>query len=177
MNKIFVLKYSYITCGLIAVSELTRKVTVSTRNKLLPVLLALAGIGISPPIVAANFNINNVWARDYLDLAQNKGIFKSGATDITLQLKDGSTIKFPEVVIPDFSPASNKGATTSIGGAYSVTATHNGTKHHAVATQSWGQTDYNAINRMVHGDFAVQRLNKYVVETTGVTDYVDFSHY
>ncbi|MWM31382.1 hypothetical protein GQL97_23410, partial [Escherichia coli] len=47
--------------------------------------------------------------------------------------------------------------------------------HHAIATQSWGQTDYKAINRMTKGDFAVQRLDKFVVETTGATDSVDFN--
>ncbi|MWU56348.1 hypothetical protein GQL88_25410, partial [Escherichia coli] len=55
------------------------------------------------------------------------------------------------------------------------TASHNGTTHHAIATQSWGQTDYKAINRMTKGDFAVQRLDKFVVETTGATDSVDFN--
>ncbi|EFB4140744.1 autotransporter outer membrane beta-barrel domain-containing protein [Escherichia coli O88:H1] len=174
MNKIYSLKYSHITGGLVAVSELTRKVT-SRAKKLVTTIIILSGSAVLSPVISADLNINKVWARDYLDLAQNNGIFKAGATNITLQLKDGSTLKFPEVAIPDFSPASNKGATTSIGGAYSVTAAHNGTSHHAIATQSWGQTDYTAINRMTSGDFAVQRLNKYVVETTGMTDYVDFS--
>ncbi|MCV8794049.1 ESPR-type extended signal peptide-containing protein, partial [Escherichia coli] len=174
MNKIYSLKYSHITGGLVAVSELTRKVT-SRAKKLVTTIIVLSGSAVLSPVIAADLNINKVWARDYLDLAQNKGIFKAGATNINLQLKDGSTFKFPEVAIPDFSPASNKGATTSIGGAYSVTAAHNSTSHHAIATQSWGQTDYNAINRMTQGDFAVQRLSKFVVETTGLSDYVDFS--
>ncbi|WP_149007835.1 hypothetical protein, partial [Escherichia coli] len=78
------------------------------------------------------------------------------------------TFNFPNVPIPDFSPASNKGATTSIGGAYSVTATHNGTTHHAISTQNWGQSSYKYIDRMTNGDFAVTRLDKFVVETTGV---------
>ncbi|EHL5742574.1 hypothetical protein KEB67_004885 [Escherichia coli] len=175
MNKIYALKYSYITGGLIAVSELAREVTTGTRKKLFTILVALSAAGIITPAMAAEMTIDKVWTRDYLDLAQNKGQFKAGATDIEIQLKDGTTLKFPEVEIPDFSPASNKGATTSIGGAFSVTASHNGTTHHAIATQSWGQTDYKAINRMTKGDFAVQRLDKFVVETTGATDSVDFN--
>ncbi|MWU56170.1 autotransporter outer membrane beta-barrel domain-containing protein, partial [Escherichia coli] len=175
MNKIYALKYSYITGGLIAVSELARKVTTGTRKKLFTILVALSAAGIITPAMAAEMTIDKVWTRDYLDLAQNKGQFKAGATDIEIQLKDGTTLKFPEVEIPDFSPASNKGATTSIGGAFSVTASHNGTTHHAIATQSWGQTDYKAINRMTKGDFAVQRLDKFVVETAGATESVDFN--
>ncbi|HBB4038090.1 TPA: autotransporter outer membrane beta-barrel domain-containing protein [Escherichia coli] len=175
MNKIYALKYSYITGGLIAVSELARKVTTGTRKKLFTILVALSAAGIITPAMAAEMTIDKVWTRDYLDLAQNKGQFKAGATDIEIQLKDGTTLKFPEVEIPDFSPASNKGATTSIGGAFSVTASHNGTTHHAIATQSWGQTDYKAINRMTKDDFAVQRLDKFVVETAGATESVDFN--
>ncbi|EBX3672454.1 hypothetical protein DRU60_24615, partial [Salmonella enterica subsp. enterica serovar Stanley] len=79
------------------------------------------------------------------------------------------------VPFPDFSPVANKGATTSIGGAYSVTATHNKTSHQAIATQSWGQTNYKYVDRNTSDDFAVTRLNKYVVETHGIVSGADTS--
>ncbi|MCG2921473.1 autotransporter outer membrane beta-barrel domain-containing protein, partial [Escherichia coli] len=77
--------------------------------------------------------------------------------------------------IPDFSPVSAKGATTAIGNAYSVTASHNGTIHHAIKTQTWGQSDYHYVDRVTKGDFAVQRLDKFVVETAGATEHADFN--
>nr|AAC44731.1 EspC [Escherichia coli] len=176
MNKIYALKYCHATGGLIAVSELASRVMKkAARGSLLALFnLSLYGAFLSAS-QAAQLNIDNVWARDYLDLAQNKGVFKAGATNVSIQLKNGQTFNFPNVPIPDFSPASNKGATTSIGGAYSVTATHNGTTHHAISTQNWGQSSYKYIDRMTNGDFAVTRLDKFVVETTGVKNSVDFS--
>lgn len=176
MNKIYSLKYSHVTGGLIVVSELASRVIKKTvRSSILTLLnLSLCGVFFSTA-QSAQLNINNVWARDYLDLAQNKGVFKAGATDVSIQLKNGQSFNFPKVPIPDFSPASNKGATTSIGGAYSVTATHNGTVHHAVSTQNWGQSSYKYVDRMTKGDFAATRLDKFVVETSGVKNSVDFS--
>ncbi|WP_425535249.1 S6 family peptidase [Escherichia coli] len=176
MNKIYALKYCHATGGLIAVSELASRVMKkAARGSLLALFnLSLYGAFLSAS-QAAQLNIDNVWARDYLDLAQNKGVFKAGATNVSIQLKNGQMFNFPNVPIPDFSPASNKGATTSIGGAYSVTATHNGTTHHAISTQNWGQSSYKYIDRMTNGDFAVTRLDKFVVETTGVKNSVDFS--
>lgn len=176
MNKIYALKYCHATGGLIAVSELASRVMKkAARGSFLALFnLSLYGAFLSAS-QAAQLNIDNVWARDYLDLAQNKGVFKAGATNVSIQLKNGQTFNFPNVPIPDFSPASNKGATTSIGGAYSVTATHNGTTHHAISTQNWGQSSYKYIDRMTNGDFAVTRLDKFVVETTGVKNSVDFS--
>lgn len=176
MNKIYSLKYCHATGGLIAVSELASRVVKKAARRSLLVILNLSFFGVvSGASQAAQLNIDNVWARDYLDLAQNKGVFKAGATNVSIQLKNGQTFNFPKVPIPDFSPASNKGATTSIGGAYSVTATHNGTAHHAVSTQNWGQSSYKYVDRMTKGDFAVTRLDKFVVETSGVKNSVDFS--
>lgn len=72
MNKIYSLKYSAATGGLIAVSELAKRVSGKTNRKLVATMLSLAVAG---TVNAANIDISNVWARDYLDLAQNKGIF------------------------------------------------------------------------------------------------------
>lgn len=84
MNKIYSLKYSAATGGLITVSELAKRVSGKTNRKLVATMLSLAVAG---TVNAANIDISNVWARDYLDLAQNKGIFQPGATDVTITLK------------------------------------------------------------------------------------------
>nr|EKL5810647.1 autotransporter outer membrane beta-barrel domain-containing protein [Escherichia coli] len=138
MNKIYSLKYSHITGGLIAVSELSGRVSSrATGKKKHKRILALCFLGLLPSSYsfASQMDISNFYIRDYMDFAQNKGIFQAGATNIEIVKKDGSTLKLPEVPFPDFSPVANKGSTTSIGGAYSITATHNTKNHHSVATQ------------------------------------------
>ncbi|EEU2584813.1 serine protease autotransporter EspP, partial [Escherichia coli] len=172
-------KYSHITGGLIAVSELSGRVSSrATSKKKHKRILALCFLGLLPSSYsfASQMDISNFYIRDYMDFAQNKGIFQAGATNIEIVKKDGSTLKLPEVPFPDFSPVANKGSTTSIGGAYSITATHNTKNHHSVATQNWGnstykQTDWNTS----HPDFAVSRLDKFVVETRGATEGADIS--
>ena len=122
---------------------------------------------------AANLHYDKVYLRDYLDLAKNKGQFRAGATDVVITLKDGQTLRFPSLPIPDFSPVSKKGATTSIGGGYYVTATHNQESLHAVKTQTWGNTDYHHAGWETQGDFAAGRLDKFVVETQGLVNSAD----
>ena len=109
---------------------------------------------------ANNVFIDNIWYRDYLDFAQNKGIFKPGATGLQIVQKDGSVFKLPDIPFPDFSAVSSKGATTSIGGAYTVTASHNEKfkypnsnrpSHHAIDTQKWGNTTYVGRTRVITG--------------------------
>ena len=172
MNKTYAYKYSEVSGGLIAVSELTSKKTKKNR-KIMAVILSLPLC--SGSAIASHMDVSNFYTRDFFDFGQNKGIFQAGATDISVLKKDGTTLDFPEVPFPDFSPVSNKGATTAIGGAYSVTASHNNIKHHAISTQNWGQSSYKYVDRMTSDDFAVTRLDKFVVETTGVTEGADTS--
>ena len=49
----------------------------------------MLSLTVAGTVNAANINISNVWARGYLDLAQNKGIFQPGAIDVTITLKNG----------------------------------------------------------------------------------------
>ncbi|EJV3644516.1 autotransporter outer membrane beta-barrel domain-containing protein, partial [Escherichia coli] len=180
MNKIYSLKYSHITGGLIAVSELSGRVSsrASGKKKKKKIILPLCFLGLLSPSYsfASQMDISNFYIRDYMDFAQNKGIFQAGATNIEIEKKDGSSLKLPEVPFPDFSPVANKGSTTSIGGAYSITATHNTKTHHSVAEQNWGNTTYKQADwHTSHPDFAVSRLDKFVVETRGVTEGADTS--
>ena len=91
MNKIYSLKYSHITGGLVAVSELTRKVSVGTSRKkvILGIILSSIYGSYGETAFAAMLDINNIWTRDYLDLAQNRGEFRPGATNVQLMMKDG----------------------------------------------------------------------------------------
>ena len=127
---------------------------------------------------ALQVNIQNHWMRDYLDMAQNKGMFERGATGLEIKRKDGTVLKLPNVPYPDMGVVSNQGSVTSIGGAYMVTATHNkkfGPWHHSVLNPSWGNTTYTAQAGEVSvdygiksADFSAVRLDKFVVETRGV---------
>ncbi|HBN5765136.1 TPA: serine protease autotransporter toxin Sat [Escherichia coli] len=166
MNKIYSLKYSAATGGLIAVSELAKRVSGKTNRKLVATMLSLAVAG---TVNAANIDISNVWARDYLDLAQNKGIFQPGATDVTITLKNGDKFSFHNLSIPDFSGAAASGAATAIGGSYSVTVAHNKKNPQAAETQVYAQSSYRVVDRRNSNDFEIQRLNKFVVETVGAT--------
>lgn len=125
MNKIYAYKYSEISGGLIAVSELTSRKT-KKRKRIMTIVLSFALY--SGSALASHMDITNFYSRDFFDFGQNKGVFQPGATDISILKKDGTILSLPEVPFPDFSPVSNKGATTAIGGAYSVTASHNGTR-------------------------------------------------
>ncbi|HCS6499203.1 TPA: serine protease autotransporter toxin Sat [Escherichia coli] len=166
MNKIYSLKYSAATGGLIAVSELAKRVSGKTSRKLVATMLSLAVAG---TVNAANIDISNVWARDYLDLAQNKGVFQPGATDVTITLKNGDKFSFHNLSIPDFSGAAASGAATAIGGSYSVTVAHNKKNPQAAETQVYAQSSYKVVDRRNSNDFEIQRLNKFVVETVGAT--------
>ncbi|HBE2958898.1 TPA: serine protease autotransporter toxin Sat [Escherichia coli] len=166
MNKIYSLKYSAATGGLIAVSELAKRVSGKTNRKFVATMLSLAVAG---TVNAANIDISNVWARDYLDLAQNKGIFQPGATDVTITLKNGDKFSFHNLSIPDFSGAAASGAATAIGGSYSVTVAHNKKNPQAAETQVYAQSSYRVVDRRNSNDFEIQRLNKFVVETVGAT--------
>ena len=126
---------------------------------------------------ALQLDIRNHWVRDYLDLAQNKGVFERGATGIEIMRKDGTILKLPDVPFPDMGVVANQGSSTSIGGAYSVTATHNkkyGPWHVSVGKPEWGKTTYYAQSdihvdhQSGRGDFSAIRLDKFVVETRGV---------
>ena len=126
---------------------------------------------------ATDLNITKHWVRDYLDLAQNKGVFERGATGVQIVRKDGSVFKLPDVPIPDFSVVSNHGPATSIGGAYIVTATHNSAKGDwvwPVKNPVFGNTKYSLQGHEKGGsDFSALRLDKFVVETTGVANGID----
>ena len=115
-------------------------------------------------------DIGTNFYRDYLDLAQNKGIFK--ATDAPLEFTQRNGAKFRFDKIPNNNARNNKGNFTSIGRNFVVTANH--TLLASAATnfnenRGWfGNTLYeyatNSTQKLYGADTTYLRTSKYIVE-------------
>ena len=117
--------------------------------------------------------VMDIWTnfyRDYLDLAQNKGIFK--ATDTPLEFTQRNGTKFTFNKIPNNNARNNKGNFTSLGRNFVVTANH--TLLASAATnfnenRGWfGNTLYeyatNSTQKLYGADTTYLRTSKYIVE-------------
>ena len=115
-------------------------------------------------------DIGTNFYRDYLDLAQNKGIFK--ATDAPLEFTQRNGAKFTFDKIPNNNARNNKGNFTSLGRNFVVTANH--TLLASAATnfnenRGWfGNTLYeyatNSTQKLYGADTTYLRTSKYIVE-------------
>ena len=115
-------------------------------------------------------DIGTNFYRDYLDLAQNKGIFK--ATDAPLEFTQRNGTKFRFNKIPNNNARNNKGNFTSLGRNFVVTANH--TLLASAATnfnenRGWfGNTLYeyatNSTQKLYGADTTYLRTSKYIVE-------------
>ena len=115
-------------------------------------------------------DIGTNFYRDYLDLAQNKGIFK--ATDAPLEFTQRNGAKFTFNKIPNNNVRNNKGNFTSLGQNFVVTANH--TLLASAATnfnenRGWfGNTLYeyatNSTQKLYGADTTYLRTSKYIVE-------------
>ena len=115
-------------------------------------------------------DIGTNFYRDYLDLAQNKGIFK--ATDAPLEFTQRNGTKFTFDKIPNNNARNNKGNFTSLGRSFVVTANH--TLLASAATnfnenRGWfGNTLYeyatNSTQKLYGADTTYLRTSKYIVE-------------
>ena len=115
-------------------------------------------------------DIGTNFYRDYLDLAQNKGIFK--ATDAPLEFAQRNGTKFTFNKIPNNNARNNKGNFTSLGRNFVVTANH--TLLASAATnfnenRGWfGNTLYeyatNSTQKLYGADTTYLRTSKYIVE-------------
>ena len=115
-------------------------------------------------------DIGTNFYRDYLDLAQNKGIFK--ATDAPLEFTQRNGTKFTFNKIPNNNARNNKGNFTSLGRSFVVTANH--TILASAATnfnenRGWfGNTLYeyatNSTQKLYGADTTYLRTSKYIVE-------------
>lgn len=115
-------------------------------------------------------DIGTNFYRDYLDLAQNKGIFK--ATDAPLEFTQRNGTKFTFNKIPNNNARNNKGNFTALGRNFVVTANH--TLLASAATnfnenRGWfGNTLYeyatNSTQKLYGADITYLRTSKYIVE-------------
>ena len=115
-------------------------------------------------------DIGTNFYRDYLDLAQNKGIFK--ATDAPLEFTQRNGTKFTFNKIPNNNARNNKGNFTALGRNFVVTANH--TLLASAATnfnenRGWfGNTLYeyatNSTQKLYGADTTYLRTSKYIVE-------------
>ena len=115
-------------------------------------------------------DIGTNFYRDYLDLAQNKGIFK--ATDAPLEFMQRNGAKFTFNKIPNNNARNNKGNFTALGRNFVVTANH--TLLASAATnfnenRGWfGNTLYeyatNSTQKLYGADTTYLRTSKYIVE-------------
>lgn len=115
-------------------------------------------------------DIGTNFYRDYLDLAQNKGIFK--ATDAPLEFTQRNGTKFTFNKIPNNNARNNKGNFTALGRNFVVTANH--TLLASAATnfnenRGWfGNTLYeyvtNSTQKLYSADTTYLRTSKYIVE-------------
>ena len=115
-------------------------------------------------------DIGTNFYRDYLDLAQNKGIFK--ATDAPLEFTQRNGTKFTFNKIPNNNARNNKGNFTALGRNFLVTANH--TLLASAATNfnenrgRFGNTLYeyatNSTQKLYGADTTYLRTSKYIVE-------------
>ncbi|MBE9852902.1 anticodon nuclease [Campylobacter concisus] len=135
----------------------------------LSISLALSSI-LCSCLDAQVMDIGTNFYRDYLDLAQNKGIFKAIDTPLEFTQRNGAKFRFDK--IPNNNARNNKGNFTSLGRNFVVTANH--TLLASAATnfnenRGWfGNTLYeyatNSTQKLYGADTTYLRTSKYIVE-------------
>ncbi|HGX4947383.1 TPA: S6 family peptidase [Escherichia coli] len=167
MNKVYSLRYSAVARGFIAVSEFARKcVHKSVRGLSFPVLL-LSPVLFSTGGLAGTVN-NELGYQSFRDFAENKGMFRPGATNIAIYNKRGELVgTLNKAAMPDFSSVnvkSNPGVATLINPQYVASVKHNG--GYKNVSFGDGENRYNIVDRNEHGsqDFHAPRLDKLVTE-------------
>ncbi|EHQ8143301.1 autotransporter outer membrane beta-barrel domain-containing protein, partial [Escherichia albertii] len=175
MNKIYALKYCYITNTIKVVSELTRRVCKGStrRGRKLPVLSSLALAALLPSVSIAALVSGNIPYQTYRDFAENKGQFQAGAINLPIFNKNGELVgQFDKAPMIDFSSVnvgSNPGVATLINPQYVASVKHNG-GYQGVSFGD-GENYYHIVDRNEYGsaDFHAPRLNKLVTEVAPAT--------
>ncbi|WP_244579623.1 temperature-sensitive protease autotransporter hemagglutinin Tsh/Hbp [Escherichia coli] len=172
MNRIYSLRYSAVARGFIAVSEFARKcVHKSVRRLCFPVLL-LIPVLFSAGSLAGTVN-NELGYQLFRDFAENKGMFRPGATNIAIYNKQGEFVgTLDKAAMPDFSAVDSEiGVATLINPQYIASVKHNG--GYTNVSFGDGKNRYNIVDRnnAPSLDFHAPRLGKLVTEVapTAVT--------
>lgn len=168
MNIIYSLRYSVVARGFIAVSEFARKCTcrVTGKKHLKVSALLLSPLLLSVP-VGASIVSSEIDYQIFSDFAENKGAFRPGATDITINNKQRELVgTLNKAAMLDFSSVnvkSNPGVATLINPQYVASVKHNGGYQNVSFGD--GENRYNIVDRNEHGsqDFHAPRLDKLVI--------------
>ncbi|RMA79666.1 MULTISPECIES: S6 family peptidase [unclassified Enterobacter] len=165
MNRIYSLRYSAVARGFIAVSEFARKCSLkSVRRFRFPVLFLLP-VFFSAGCIGGTVN-NELDYQLFRDFAENKGMFRPGATDIAIYNKQRELVgTLDKAAMPDFSSVDSKlGVATLINPQYITSVKHNG----GYKNVSFGDSEnrYNIVDRnnAPSLDFHTPRLDKLVTE-------------
>lgn len=174
MNKIYALKYCYITNTIKVVSELARRVCKGSarRGRKLSVLSSLALSALLPTIAVASVVRGDIPYQTYRDFAENKGQFQAGATNIPIFNQSGALIgtldKAPMIDFSSVNVGSNPGVATLVNPQYVISVKHNG-GYQGVSFGD-GKNYYSIVDRNNQSDrdFHAPRLNKLVTEVAPV---------
>ena len=172
MNRIYSLRYSAVARGFIAVSEFARKCTcrVTGKKHLKAAALLLSPLLLSGP-AGASIVSAEIDYQIFRDFAENKGMFRPGATNIPIYNKQGELVgTLDKAAMPDFSPVnSGSGVATLINPQYVASVKHNGGYQNVSFGD--GENQYNIVDRNEHGsqDFHMPRLDKLVTEVVPAT--------
>ena len=167
MNRIYSLRYSAVARGFIAVSEFARKCTcrVTGKKHLKAAALLLSPLLLSGP-AGASIVSAEIDYQIFRDFAENKGMFRPGATNIPIYNKQGELVgTLDKAAMPDFSSVDSKlGVATLINPQYVASVKHNGGYQNVSFGD--GENQYNIVDRNEHGsqDFHMPRLDKLVTE-------------
>ncbi|HAW8459769.1 TPA: S6 family peptidase, partial [Escherichia coli] len=173
MNRIYSLRYSAVARGFVAVSEFARKCTSRVTGKThikVAVLLSPLFLSFS---VGASILSAEIDYQIFRDFAENKGIFRPGATDITIYNKQGELIgTLNKASMPDFSSVNVKsapGVATLINPQYIASVKHNG--GYKSVRFGDGENLYSIVDRNNSSsvDFHAPRLDKLVTEVAPAT--------
>lgn len=173
MNRIYSLRYSAVARGFVAVSEFARKCTSRVTGKTHIKVAALLSPLFLSFSVGASILSAEIDYQIFRDFAENKGIFRPGATDITIYNKQGELIgTLNKASMPDFSSVNVKsapGVATLINPQYIASVKHNG--GYTSVRFGNGENLYSIVDRNNSSsvDFHAPRLDKLVTEVAPAT--------
>ncbi|HAH0342038.1 TPA: autotransporter outer membrane beta-barrel domain-containing protein, partial [Escherichia coli] len=165
MNKIYALKYSSLTGGLIAVSELSKKVTGKTGRRLMTVSLVLSVTLSALPGKASTVSAEIPY-QTFRDFAENKGLFTPGVTGIEIKDNNGNAVGTLDVPMIDFSSVSRRGSLTLLSQGYGVSAKHGDLGDVNNASFGYDKNNYTVVKNNKHSglDFSLHRFSKLITE-------------
>ncbi|HHN9480731.1 autotransporter outer membrane beta-barrel domain-containing protein, partial [Escherichia coli] len=165
MNKIYALKYSCLTGGLIAVSELSNKVTRKTSRRLMTVSLVLSMTLSALPGKASTVSAEIPY-QTFRDFAENKGVFTPGVTGIEIKDNNGNAVGTLDVPMIDFSSVSRRGSLTLLSQGYGVSAKHGDLGDVNNASFGYDKNNYTVVKNNKHSglDFSLHRFSKLITE-------------